>query len=95
MEFIKRVETCTIQCIPAMGMIPQLQCMVCYCMYHPECVSATTAEALARRFTCKVCVEEYASNGSLDIYISFNVFHSCFIKLYIERDVKDSKWLSD
>ncbi|XP_053659444.1 uncharacterized protein LOC128708490 [Anopheles marshallii] len=53
-----RVETCTIQCLPAMGMIPQLQCMVCYCMYHPECVNATTAEALARRFTCKSCMED-------------------------------------
>uniref|UniRef100_A0A182M7F6 MBD domain-containing protein n=1 Tax=Anopheles culicifacies TaxID=139723 RepID=A0A182M7F6_9DIPT len=53
-----RVETCTIQCLPAMGMIPQLQCMVCYCMYHPECVNATTAEALARRFTCKSCIED-------------------------------------
>uniref|UniRef100_A0A182QHZ5 F-box domain-containing protein n=1 Tax=Anopheles farauti TaxID=69004 RepID=A0A182QHZ5_9DIPT len=41
-----------------MGMIPQLQCMVCYCMYHPECVHATTAEALARRFTCKSCMED-------------------------------------
>uniref|UniRef100_A0A182JXW9 F-box domain-containing protein n=1 Tax=Anopheles christyi TaxID=43041 RepID=A0A182JXW9_9DIPT len=56
-----KVETCTIQCIPAMGMIPQLQCMVCYCMYHPECVSATTAEALARRFTCKSCMEDSMS----------------------------------
>ncbi|XP_049295011.1 uncharacterized protein LOC125769963 isoform X1 [Anopheles funestus] len=53
-----KVETCTIQCLPAMGMIPQLQCMVCYCMYHPECVNATTAEALARRFTCKSCMED-------------------------------------
>ncbi|XP_035895822.1 uncharacterized protein LOC118504877 isoform X1 [Anopheles stephensi] len=53
-----KVETCTIQCLPAMGMIPQLQCMVCYCMYHPECVHATTAEALARRFTCKSCMED-------------------------------------
>uniref|UniRef100_A0A182NDN0 MBD domain-containing protein n=1 Tax=Anopheles dirus TaxID=7168 RepID=A0A182NDN0_9DIPT len=53
-----KVEPCTIQCIPAMGMIPQLQCMVCYCMYHPECAHATTAEALARRFTCKSCMED-------------------------------------
>ncbi|XP_052872568.1 uncharacterized protein LOC128277988 isoform X1 [Anopheles cruzii] len=55
-----RVE-CTIQCLLAMGMIPQLQCMVCFCMYHPECVFATTAEALARRFTCKSCTEESAT----------------------------------
>uniref|UniRef100_A0A182PSC0 F-box domain-containing protein n=1 Tax=Anopheles epiroticus TaxID=199890 RepID=A0A182PSC0_9DIPT len=53
-----KVETCTIQCIPAMGMIPQLQCMVCFCMYHPECVNATAAEAMARRFTCKSCMED-------------------------------------
>uniref|UniRef100_A0A182J9Q0 Uncharacterized protein n=1 Tax=Anopheles atroparvus TaxID=41427 RepID=A0A182J9Q0_ANOAO len=53
-----KAESCTIQCLPAMGMIPMLQCMVCYCMYHPECVNATTAEALARRFTCKSCMED-------------------------------------
>ncbi|XP_049543673.1 uncharacterized protein LOC125956140 isoform X1 [Anopheles darlingi] len=53
-----RLDTCTIQCLPAMGMIPQLQCIVCYAMYHPECVTATTAEALARRFTCKSCVDD-------------------------------------
>ncbi|XP_055631357.1 uncharacterized protein LOC129771586 isoform X2 [Toxorhynchites rutilus septentrionalis] len=53
-----KVETCTIQCIPAMGMIPQLQCISCLCMYHPECVEATTAEILARRFTCKICLDE-------------------------------------
>ncbi|XP_055535297.1 uncharacterized protein LOC129724426 isoform X1 [Wyeomyia smithii] len=53
-----KVETCTIQCLPAMGMIPQLQCMSCLCMYHPECVGATTAEILARRFTCKICLDE-------------------------------------
>ncbi|XP_050093649.1 uncharacterized protein LOC126576427 isoform X1 [Anopheles aquasalis] len=53
-----RLDTCTIQCLPAMGMIPQLQCIVCYAMYHPECVTVTTAEALARRFTCKSCVDD-------------------------------------
>ncbi|XP_035785836.1 uncharacterized protein LOC118463398 isoform X1 [Anopheles albimanus] len=53
-----RLDICTIQCLPAMGMIPQLQCIVCYAMYHPECVTATTAEALARRFTCKSCVDD-------------------------------------
>lgn len=53
-----KVQTCSIQCLPAMGMIPQLQCISCLCMYHPECVEATTAEVLARRFTCKICLEE-------------------------------------
>ncbi|XP_058128432.1 uncharacterized protein LOC131270476 isoform X2 [Anopheles coustani] len=56
-----KAESCTIQCLPAMGMIPMLQCMVCFSMYHPECVNATTAEALARRFTCKSCLEESAA----------------------------------
>lgn len=61
-----KVETCTIQCLPAMGMIPQLQCISCLCMYHPECVEATTAEILARRFTCKICLEEQSSLSELD-----------------------------
>ncbi|XP_058459203.1 uncharacterized protein LOC131435391 isoform X1 [Malaya genurostris] len=56
-----KVETCTIQCLPAMGMIPQLQCISCLCMYHPECVDVTTAEILARRFTCKICAEELSA----------------------------------
>ncbi|KXJ78273.1 hypothetical protein RP20_CCG005088 [Aedes albopictus] len=60
-----KVETCTIQCLPAMGMIPQLQCISCLCMYHPECVEATTAEILARRFTCKICMDEQSAAPDL------------------------------
>ncbi|XP_039434413.1 uncharacterized protein LOC120416667 isoform X1 [Culex pipiens pallens] len=59
-----KVQTCSIQCLPAMGMIPQLQCISCACMYHPECVEATTAEILARRFTCKICLEEESAMAS-------------------------------
>uniref|UniRef100_A0A1Q3EZM6 Putative scf ubiquitin ligase skp2 component n=1 Tax=Culex tarsalis TaxID=7177 RepID=A0A1Q3EZM6_CULTA len=59
-----KVQTCSIQCLPAMGMIPQLQCISCTCMYHPECVEATTAEILARRFTCKICLEEESAMAS-------------------------------
>ncbi|XP_058834738.1 uncharacterized protein LOC131691964 isoform X1 [Topomyia yanbarensis] len=61
-----KVETCTIQCLPAMGMIPQLQCISCLCMYHPECVEATTAEILVRRFTCKICSEEQSAVSEVE-----------------------------
>ncbi|XP_021704732.1 uncharacterized protein LOC110677749 [Aedes aegypti] len=64
-KFKSKVETCTIQCLPAMGMIPQLQCISCLCMYHPECVEATTAEILARRFTCKICMDEQSTAPDL------------------------------
>lgn len=67
-----KIETCTIQCLPAMGMIPQLQCTSCLCMYHPECVDATTAEILARRFTCKICLEEQMAVSELEDGIALN-----------------------
>ncbi|XP_065081620.1 uncharacterized protein LOC135704122 isoform X2 [Ochlerotatus camptorhynchus] len=66
-----KVETCTIQCLPAMGMIPQLQCVSCLCMYHPECVEATTAEILARRFTCKICMDEQSTVSDLESMATF------------------------
>ncbi|XP_055592759.1 uncharacterized protein LOC129744313 isoform X2 [Uranotaenia lowii] len=69
-KFKNKVDTCTIQCLPAMGMIPQLQCTSCLCMYHPECVEVTTAEALARRFTCKICLEEQSAVPNADGFAS-------------------------
>lgn len=33
-----RGEPCTIQCVLAMGTIPQLQCKKCLCLFHMECV---------------------------------------------------------
>lgn len=35
-----RVNPCTIQCRLAQGVVPQLQCVKCYCLYHKECVAA-------------------------------------------------------
>ncbi|XP_062554499.1 uncharacterized protein LOC134219695 isoform X1 [Armigeres subalbatus] len=67
-----KVETCTIQCLPAMGMIPQLQCISCLCMYHPECVEATTAEILARRFTCKICMDEQSTVPDPESMVPFD-----------------------
>ncbi|XP_058060752.1 uncharacterized protein LOC131211333 isoform X2 [Anopheles bellator] len=61
MQSKSRAQLCTITCIPAMGMIPQLQCMVCFSMFHPECVSASLAETLSRRFTCRSCTEGSAT----------------------------------
>ncbi|XP_055380360.1 uncharacterized protein LOC129611309 isoform X1 [Condylostylus longicornis] len=34
----KKGEPCTIQCVLAMGLIPQLQCVKCLCSFHHECV---------------------------------------------------------
>lgn len=32
---------CSIQCIAAMGKIPQIQCKQCLHIFHPECIQIT------------------------------------------------------
>ncbi|XP_055692771.1 uncharacterized protein LOC129795479 isoform X1 [Lutzomyia longipalpis] len=51
-------EPCTIQCVLAMGTIPQLQCRKCLCLYHHECVGAERGAALDARYICQGCHEE-------------------------------------
>ncbi|CRL05346.1 CLUMA_CG018199, isoform A [Clunio marinus] len=47
---------CTIQCPSALGKIPQLQCIVCLCLYHPECAKKSIADIESgTSFTCENC----------------------------------------
>ncbi|XP_029174154.1 uncharacterized protein LOC114942858 [Nylanderia fulva] len=47
-------EPCSIRCSTSMGLIPSLQCRVCLCLYHPECVDGMEF-AGSDEYVCKNC----------------------------------------
>ncbi|XP_059607831.1 uncharacterized protein LOC132255720 isoform X1 [Phlebotomus argentipes] len=55
-------EPCTIQCVLAMGTIPQLQCRKCLCLYHHECVGVERGANVDARYICEGCHGEEESD---------------------------------
>ncbi|CAG9810008.1 unnamed protein product [Chironomus riparius] len=53
---------CTINCLAALGKIPQLQCKVCLCLYHPECANKT-ANVDGTTFTCENCNFKFSKSA--------------------------------
>ncbi|XP_015117956.1 uncharacterized protein LOC107041748 isoform X2 [Diachasma alloeum] len=53
----KLQEPCSIRCSMSMGLIPSLQCRICLCLYHPECVGGKTISA-NEEYVCKNCQME-------------------------------------
>lgn len=52
--FINHIrESCSIQCVLAMGIIPQLQCRKCQFMYHQECIGKDGSRR-SGSFVCEV-----------------------------------------
>lgn len=49
-----RGEPCTIQCVLAMGTIPQLQCKKCLCLFHQECVGFHNFKGSVNHYICDV-----------------------------------------
>ncbi|XP_020299723.1 uncharacterized protein LOC109863693 isoform X2 [Pseudomyrmex gracilis] len=47
-------EPCSIRCSTSMGLIPSLQCRICLCLYHPECVDGREV-AGSDEYVCKNC----------------------------------------
>ncbi|XP_014296375.1 uncharacterized protein LOC103578182 isoform X2 [Microplitis demolitor] len=50
----KLQEPCSIRCSMSMGLIPSLQCCVCLCLYHPECVGHAE-NSTSEDYVCKNC----------------------------------------
>ncbi|XP_033331741.2 uncharacterized protein LOC117223527 isoform X1 [Megalopta genalis] len=50
-------EPCSIRCSTSMGLIPSLQCSVCLCLYHPECVDGLEF-AGSDDYVCKNCQQD-------------------------------------
>ncbi|XP_019699884.1 uncharacterized protein LOC105189461 isoform X2 [Harpegnathos saltator] len=50
-------EPCSIRCSTSMGLIPSLQCRVCLCLYHPECVEGVDF-AGSDEYICKNCQQD-------------------------------------
>ncbi|XP_026827510.1 uncharacterized protein LOC105280084 isoform X2 [Ooceraea biroi] len=59
-------EPCSIRCSTSMGLIPSLQCRVCLCLYHPECVGGVEFVD-SEEYVCKNCQpdikESHTSNN--------------------------------
>ncbi|XP_043283732.1 uncharacterized protein [Venturia canescens] len=53
----KLQEPCSIRCSSSMGLIPSLQCSLCLCLYHPECVGAPDISP-TDEYVCKNCHED-------------------------------------
>ncbi|XP_015587032.1 uncharacterized protein LOC107263886 isoform X2 [Cephus cinctus] len=53
----KLQEPCSIRCSTSMGLIPSLQCCVCLCLYHPECVGGKDYVA-SDDYVCKNCQQD-------------------------------------
>lgn len=57
---------CTINCPPAIGKVPSLQCKVCLCLYHHECAKKPLNETEGgTSFTCEVKAPE--KNESIQV----------------------------
>ncbi|GAB0087940.1 uncharacterized protein DMENIID0001_023070 [Sergentomyia squamirostris] len=63
-------EPCTIQCVLAMGTIPQLQCTKCLCLYHHVCVGVERSPAVDGRYICQGCQEENDIGGQHSVAVS-------------------------
>ncbi|XP_076638788.1 uncharacterized protein LOC143350607 isoform X1 [Colletes latitarsis] len=50
-------EPCSIRCSTSMGLIPSLQCSVCLCLYHPECVDGLELTG-TDNYICKNCQQD-------------------------------------
>ncbi|KAG7197587.1 hypothetical protein KM043_006053 [Ampulex compressa] len=50
-------EPCSIRCSTSMGLIPSLQCRICLCLYHPECVDGMEF-AGSDDYICKNCQQD-------------------------------------
>ncbi|XP_070490228.1 uncharacterized protein [Chironomus tepperi] len=53
---------CTINCLAALGKIPQLQCKICLCLYHHECANKT-ANIDGTTFTCENCNFKFSKSA--------------------------------
>ncbi|XP_063238746.1 uncharacterized protein LOC134540142 isoform X1 [Bacillus rossius redtenbacheri] len=54
----KKMDPCSIHCPLKMGVIPTLQCRLCVCLYHPECVGLGSFSETIHSYVCKNCQTE-------------------------------------
>ncbi|XP_044008712.1 uncharacterized protein LOC122852779 [Aphidius gifuensis] len=50
----KLQEPCSIKCSLSMGLIPDLRCSICLCLYHLNCVGGTDS-LTKKKYICKNC----------------------------------------
>ncbi|XP_074111840.1 uncharacterized protein LOC141535672 [Cotesia typhae] len=62
----KLQEPCSIRCAMSMGLIPSLQCRVCLCLYHPECVGHAE-NSVTEDYVCKNCRQDNEESRKVTI----------------------------
>jgi len=84
------IEPCTIQCMLAMGTIPQLQCKKCLCLYHHECIIAVSTtrstdvtSSPSERINSGIgIIKGLTANGYIcEVNFSY-IFFSSFLKIF-------------
>lgn len=53
----KPCRPCSIRCQGVSGLIPTLQCRLCLCLYHTECVGLGSHSGITQGYVCKVHVK--------------------------------------
>ncbi|EFA01707.1 uncharacterized protein LOC664527 isoform X2 [Tribolium castaneum] len=57
----KPCQPCSIRCGGVMGMVPTLQCRICLCLYHYECVGLSSHIQI-QAYVCKNCQLEHGQS---------------------------------
>ncbi|XP_044253918.1 uncharacterized protein LOC123004636 isoform X2 [Tribolium madens] len=57
----KPCQPCSIRCQGVMGMVPTLQCRICLCLYHYECVGLSSHIQI-QAYVCKNCQLEHGQS---------------------------------
>ncbi|KAJ3659214.1 hypothetical protein Zmor_010915 [Zophobas morio] len=57
----KPCQPCSIRCQGVLGMVPTLQCRLCLCLYHYECVGLSPHVQI-QEYVCKNCRLEHGQN---------------------------------
>ncbi|XP_068906166.1 uncharacterized protein [Tenebrio molitor] len=57
----KPCQPCSIRCQGVMGMVPTLQCRLCLCLYHYECIGLSPHVQI-QAYVCKNCQLEHGQN---------------------------------
>lgn len=77
-ETNKPCRPCSILCRGVMGLVPTLQCRLCLCLYHNECVGVAP-HLQVHHYECKVREKKNRANQCLSVcgrgflgYVSFS-----------------------
>lgn len=74
----KPCRPCSIRCQGVSGLIPTLQCRICLCLYHNECVGLPPHSAV-QGYVCKV-----RTNLNIFYYLRTSFYYKNYSQLYFK-----------